>query len=64
MSNLYLLVRNIMSIDLTEPTTHPENRRLRSELFTKGLFEEKDLPQEHKDAKTSCEVKCLNCNRT
>lgn len=31
-----------MSIDLTGPISHSENRRLRSELFTKGLFEERD----------------------
>ncbi|CAG8645668.1 5033_t:CDS:1, partial [Ambispora gerdemannii] len=37
------------------------SRILRSELFTKGFFEEKDLSSEHKDAKTHREVKCLNC---
>ena len=33
----------------------------RSELFIKGLFEEKDLPPEHENAKTHREVKCNNC---
>jgi hypothetical protein len=55
-----------MSIDLTEPTTPPTQRlgkrkALRSELFTKDLFEEKNLPQDHEKAKTHREVHCLNC---
>jgi hypothetical protein len=52
-----------MSIDLTEQTTsHEKQRSLRSELFTKGLFEERDLPPQDKNAKTHREVKCLNCD--
>jgi len=38
-----------------------KRKGLRSELFTKELFEEKDLPPEHIDAKTHREVRCLNC---
>lgn len=50
-----------MSIDLTE-TAHLDKRKaLRSELFTKDLFEERNLPPEHKNAKTHREVQCLNC---
>lgn len=48
--------------DLTEPASHLGKRKaLRSELFAKNLFEEKNLPPEHKDAKTHREVQCLNC---
>lgn len=55
-----------MSIDLTEPTTPPTQRlrkrkALRSDLFTKDLFEEKNLPPDHKNAKTHRIVQCLNC---
>lgn len=55
-----------MSIDLSEPTTPPTQRlgkrkALRSELFTKGLFEEKSLPPDHENAKTHRIVQCLNC---
>ena len=55
-----------MSIDLTEPTTPPiqrlgKRKALRSDLFTKDLFEERNLPPDHKNAKTHCEVQCLNC---
>jgi len=51
-----------MSIDLTEATTPPKKRKaVRSELFTKDLFEERSLPQDHKNAKTHREVQCLNC---
>ncbi|CAB4490884.1 unnamed protein product [Rhizophagus irregularis] len=55
-----------MSVDLTEPTTPPAQRlgkrkALRSELFTKDLFEERSLPQDHEKAKTHREVQCLNC---
>ena len=54
-----------MSIDLTEPTTPIKKRKnLHSELFVKDLFDENDLPSEHKQAKTHREVKCLNCNNT
>ena len=50
-----------MSVDLTEPTTSPNQRltkrkALRSELFTKDLFEETNLPQEHENANTHCLV--------
>ena len=55
-----------MSVDLTEPTTPPSQRltkrkALRSDLFTKDLFEETNLPQEHENAKTHRVVQCLNC---
>ncbi len=55
-----------MSIDLTEPTTPPTQRlekrkALRSDLFTKDLFEERNLTQDHEKAKTHREVQCLNC---
>lgn len=55
-----------MSIDLTEPTTPPiqrlgKRKALRSDLFTKDLFEERNLPADHKNAKTHREVQCLNC---
>ena len=53
-----------MSIDLTEPTTPPTSRKrkaLHSELFTLNLFVERDLPPEHKKAKTHREVQCLSC---
>jgi hypothetical protein len=55
-----------MSVDLTEPTTPPAQRlgkrkALRSELFTRDLFEERNLPQGHANAKTHREVQCLNC---
>ena len=54
-----------MSIDLTESTTPIKKRKnLHSELFVKDLFDESDLPPEHKQAKTHHEVKCLNCNNT
>ncbi|CAI2194134.1 2759_t:CDS:1, partial [Funneliformis geosporum] len=54
-----------MSIDLTELTTPPiqhlrKRKVLYSDLFTKDLFEERNLPPEHKDAKTYREVQCLN----
>ena len=39
------------AVELTETTTP---------LYTKGLFEENDLPLEYKNAKTHCEAKCLN----
>ena len=44
----------IMSIDLTEQTTPPTWRRnaLRSELFTKDLFEERNIPPDNEKAKT------------
>ena len=49
----FKLLKNIMSAaDLTETTTP---------LYTKGLFEENDLPPEHKNAKTHRIVQCLNC---
>ena len=38
-----------------------KRKTLRSELFTKELFEEKGLPSDHRYAKTHREVKCLNC---
>ena len=50
------------AVDLTETTT-PLGKR-RSELFTKGLFEENELPMKHKSAKTHREAKCLTCNKT
>jgi hypothetical protein len=44
-----------MSIDLTEQTTPPNQRRkaLRSDLFTKDLFEERNLPPDHEKVKNS-----------
>ncbi len=48
-------------IDLTEPSHSGKQKSLRSELFVNNLFEEKDLPPEHKDAKIYREVRCLNC---
>ena len=55
----------MMSIDLTEQTTPPTRRRkaLRSDLFTKSLFEERNLPPDNEKAKTHREVRCLNCPR-
>ena len=50
---------NRETIDLTNNIR--KRKTLRSELFTKELFEERDLPPEHKNAKTHQEVKCLNC---
>ena len=52
-----------MSIDLTEQTTPSTRRRkpLRSDLFTKSLFEERNLPPDNEKAKTHREVRCLNC---
>jgi hypothetical protein len=55
-----------MSVDLAEPTTPPTQRlgkrkALRSELFIRDLFEERNLPQGHANAKTHREVRCLNC---
>jgi len=55
-----------MSIDLTEPTTPPiqrlgKRKELRSDLFTKDLFEERNLPPNHEKVKTHREVQCLNC---
>ena len=50
------------AVDFTETTT-PLGKRC-SELFTKGLFEENELPMEHKSAKTHREAKCLTCNKT
>jgi len=52
-----------MSIDPTEQTTPPNQRRkaLRSDLFTKDLFEERNLPPDHEKVKTHREVQCLNC---
>jgi hypothetical protein len=44
-----------------EKTILGKRTSLRSELFTRELFEEKELPSEHKNAKTHREVKCLNC---
>ena len=55
-----------MSVSLTEPTT-PLNQHLikrkalRSELFTKDLFEERNLPRGHEKEKTHQEVQCLIC---
>ena len=48
----------IMSIDLTEQTTPSTRRRkpLRSDLFTKSLFEERNLPPDNEKAKTHHEV--------
>ena len=55
-----------MSVDLTEPTTPPTQRHgkrktLHSDLFTKELFEENNLPPDHENAKTHRIVQCLNC---
>ena len=60
-----------MSVDITEPTTPPTQRNrkrkaLRSDLFTKDLFEEKNLPPDHKNAFVSkkftyCIIKYLIC---
>ena len=49
-----------MSVDLTESSIG-KRKALYSELFTKDLFEERNLLPEHKDAKTHCEVQYLNC---
>lgn len=49
-----------MSENITESATG-KRKALRSELFTKDLFEEKELPPGHKLAKTHRQVKCLNC---
>ena len=55
-----------MSIDLTEPTTPPTQRLgkrkdLRSDLFTKDLFDKRSLLPGYEKAKTHHEVQCLNC---
>jgi hypothetical protein len=48
--------------EATEPISQLGKRKaLRSKLFINNLFEEKNLPPEHKSAKTHCEVRCLNC---
>jgi len=44
-----------MSVDLTEPSIR-KRKALHNELFTKNLFEERNLLPKHKDAKTHCEV--------
>jgi len=55
-----------MSVNLTEPTMPPnqcliKRKALRSELFTKDLFEERNLPRGHEKEKTHQEVQCLIC---
>jgi hypothetical protein len=47
---------------MSETTDLGKRKALRSELFTKDFFEEKDLLPEHKNAKTHREVRCLNCS--
>ena len=47
--------------EIIEPANTGKRKALRSELITKDLFEEKNLPPEHKDAKTHRIVQCLNC---
>ncbi len=49
------------TIELTNPENTIKKRVLRSELFSKELFEEKVLPSEHRQATTHREVRCLNC---
>ncbi len=49
-----------MFVDLTELSIG-KRKALRSELFTKDLFKERNLSPEHKDAKTHREVQYLNC---
>ena len=55
-----------MSIDLTKPTIPSsclgKRKALHSDLFTKKLFVQRDLPPEHKDAKTHRIVQCLSCS--
>jgi len=46
----------------TANSTVIKRKALRSELFVKDLFEERDLPPEHSLAKTHRQVKCLNCS--
>ena len=65
--NLIFSANLEMSIDLTEQTTPPSSRlgkrkSLHSDLFTNKLFVQRDLPQEHADAKTHREVQCLSCS--
>ncbi|GES89950.1 zinc finger BED domain-containing protein RICESLEEPER 2-like [Rhizophagus clarus] len=55
-----------MSVDLTKSIPPPTQRlgkrkAVRSKLFTKDLFEERNLPQGHEKEKTHREVECLNC---
>ena len=55
--NLFFSANLKMSINLTEPTTLPSSclgkrKALHSDLFTKKLFVQRDLPPEHEDAKT------------
>jgi hypothetical protein len=38
-----------------------KRKALRSELFTKDLFEERNLPRGHEKEKTHREVQCLIC---
>ena len=50
------------TIDLINPeSTIKKRKALRSVLFTLELFEERDLPSEHRQAATHREVRCLNC---
>ena len=51
----------MFAVDFTETTT-PLGKQ-HSELSIKGLFEENELPMEHKSAKTHREAKCLTCNK-
>jgi hypothetical protein len=46
-----------LTLRISETSTTGKRKALHSELFTKDLFEEKDLPQEHNLAKTHCQVK-------
>jgi len=38
----------------------PKKKNLRSDLFIKDLFEEKNIPPDHKNAKTHRIVQCIN----
>ena len=49
------------AVDFTETTTPLKKQH--SEIFTTGLFEENEVPMEHKSAKTHREAKCLTCNK-
>ena len=52
------------TIDLIEPVSQLGKRRsLRSELFINNLFEEKDLPSEHKVRKHTVKLSVLTVRK-
>ena len=54
-----------MSVDLTELATPPTQRlgkrkALRSDIFIKDFFEEKNLSSDHRNSKAHRVVQCIN----